>query len=83
MFFVIDAKAGVTATDEIFAKTVRTAGRPVILLANKCEGRASDEGFYEAFKLGFGEPFPSLQSMAWAWATSSAMLFRPLASSRR
>lgn len=56
VLFVIDARDGVTATDEIFAKTVRAAGRPVILVANKCEGRASDEGFYEAFKLGLGEP---------------------------
>ncbi len=56
ILFVIDAKDGVTATDEIFARTVRASGRPVVLVANKCEGRSSDEGFYEAFKLGLGEP---------------------------
>jgi GTPase len=56
ILFVIDAKDGVTATDEIFARTVRASGHPVVLVANKCEGRSSDEGFYEAFKLGLGEP---------------------------
>ncbi|HML42385.1 MAG TPA: ribosome biogenesis GTPase Der [Hyphomicrobium zavarzinii] len=56
VLFVIDARDGVTATDETFARTVRSSGRPVVLIANKCEGRSSDEGFYEAFKLGLGEP---------------------------
>lgn len=56
VLFVIDARAGVTATDETFARTVRASGRPVVLVANKSEGRASDEGFYEAFRLGLGEP---------------------------
>jgi GTP-binding protein len=56
VLFVIDARDGVTATDETFARTVRASGRPVVLIANKCEGRSSDEGFYEAFKLGLGEP---------------------------
>lgn len=56
VLFVIDARTGVTATDEIFSRTVRASGRPVVLIANKCEGRSSDEGFYEAFKLGLGDP---------------------------
>lgn len=56
ILFVIDARDGVTATDEIFARIVRASGRPVVLLANKCEGRSSDDGFLEAFKLGLGEP---------------------------
>jgi GTP-binding protein len=56
ILFVIDARAGVTAADETFARTVRSSGRPVVLLANKCEGRTAEEGFYDAFKLGLGEP---------------------------
>src|SRR5262249_25753691 len=35
---------------------VREAGRPVVLVANKSEGRAGADGFYEAFRLGLGEP---------------------------
>jgi GTP-binding protein len=42
--------------DAAFARTVRGSGRPVILVANKCEGRAGADGFYEAFQLGLGEP---------------------------
>ena len=42
--FVIDARAGVTAGDEIIAEALRRSGKPVILAANKCEGRAGDAG---------------------------------------
>ncbi len=56
VLFLIDARAGLTPADEQFADQVRASGRPVILVANKSEGRASDAGFYESFKLGLGEP---------------------------
>src|SRR6476659_2833665 len=55
--FLIDARAGGVA-DEIFAELVRASGKPVILAANKCEGRAAELGLYEAFSLGLGEPLP-------------------------
>ncbi|MBN9259799.1 MAG: ribosome biogenesis GTPase Der [Alphaproteobacteria bacterium 64-6] len=54
--FVFDARAGVTPTDKAFARIVRASGRPVVLVANKCEGKAGTEGFYEAYALGLGEP---------------------------
>lgn len=54
--FVIDAREGVTAADEGFARVVRASGKPVILVANKAEGRAGESGFYDAFALGFGQP---------------------------
>lgn len=56
ILFVIDARQGVTPPDEAFARIVRAAGKPVVLVANKCEGRKGEAGFYEAFKFGFGEP---------------------------
>ena len=56
VLFVIDARAGVTPGDAAFARLVRQSGRPVVLVANKSEGRAGSEGFYEAFQLGLGEP---------------------------
>jgi GTP-binding protein len=58
VLFLIDARAGVTAADEIFGELVRASGKPVILAANKAEGRAAEAGFYEAFALGLGEPLP-------------------------
>jgi GTP-binding protein len=56
VLFLIDAREGVTPGDKAFARLVRASGRPVIVVANKCEGRAGEAGFYAAFELGFGEP---------------------------
>ncbi len=54
--FVIDARAGVTPMDEHFAQIVRASGKPVVLIANKCEGNAAHLGLTEAYALGLGEP---------------------------
>jgi GTP-binding protein len=53
LLFVVDARAGVTAGDEIIARALRKSGKPVVLAANKCEGRIAAT---DAFALGFGEP---------------------------
>ncbi len=58
VLFVLDSRAGVVPDDEAFGRLVRATGMPVILVANKCEGRGGTEGFYEAFKLGLGDPIP-------------------------
>jgi GTP-binding protein len=58
VLFLIDAREGVVAADEIFADIVRGSGKKVILAANKCEGRAAEPGVYEAYSLGLGEPLP-------------------------
>ncbi|MBL4628495.1 MAG: ribosome biogenesis GTPase Der [Roseicyclus sp.] len=54
--FVIDARAGVTANDQVFADILRKTGRPVLLAANKAEGNAGQSGLLDAFSLGLGEP---------------------------
>ncbi len=54
--FVIDSRAGVTPDDEAFARIVRSSGKPVVLVANKCEGHAGESGFYDAYQLGLGSP---------------------------
>ncbi|MGH6958613.1 MAG: ribosome biogenesis GTPase Der [Caulobacteraceae bacterium] len=54
--FVIDAREGVTALDEVFANLLRRRGKPVVLAANKAESKAGDAGALEAFALGFGDP---------------------------
>ena len=56
--FVIDSRVGVTQLDEIFADVLRRHDRPVIVIANKAEGRQGDEGTNDAFRLGLGEPIP-------------------------
>ncbi|MFO1152001.1 MAG: ribosome biogenesis GTPase Der [Alsobacter sp.] len=58
IFFVIDARAGLTPSDRHFAALVRKAGKPVLLLANKAESRAGHLQTYEAFGLGLGDPIP-------------------------
>jgi GTP-binding protein len=55
---LIDARAGVTPLDRHFADHLRKAKTPVILVANKCEGKAGAPGLYEAYGLGMGEPVP-------------------------
>ncbi len=56
--FVYDAREGVTPADGIFGELLRKSGKPVVLAANKAEGRASDAGINEGFQLGLGEPVP-------------------------
>ena len=58
VIFVVDARAGITPLDEHFAQWLRRSALPVILLANKCEGRAAEAGALDAYRLGLGEPIP-------------------------
>lgn len=54
--FVFDARIGITPLDEEVARWLRGQNVPVVVLANKAEGRAGDAGIIEAYALGFGEP---------------------------
>ena len=56
LFFVIDARAGLTPNDRTFADFARRANKPVLLLANKSEGKHGEAGAMEAYALGLGEP---------------------------
>lgn len=56
VLFVVDARAGLTPTDRHFAQWLRRQGRPVLLIANKAEGRASESEVLDAYALGLGEP---------------------------
>jgi GTP-binding protein len=56
VLFVIDAREGVTPLDKIFGELVRKQDKPVILLANKAEGKAAEAGTGESYVLGLGEP---------------------------
>jgi GTPase len=54
--FVVDARAGVVPLDEEIGRWLRGSKTPVILLANKAEGRAAENGILETYRLGFGDP---------------------------
>jgi GTP-binding protein len=56
IFFMVDVRAGITPDDRFFANLLRRSGKPLILIANKAEGRAGEGGAREAFDLGLGEP---------------------------
>jgi len=56
ILFLIDARAGATASDRAFADMVRKSGKHAILIANKSEGRAGEAGALEAYALGLGDP---------------------------
>ncbi len=56
--FVIDARAGITPLDRHFADLLRRSRKPVVLVANKVEGRQGITGVAEAHALGLGEPIP-------------------------
>lgn len=54
--FVVDARAGITPADSHFAAWLRRQNRPVLLVANKAEGRGGAASALEAYSLGLGEP---------------------------
>ena len=54
--FVIDARAGLTPLDEEIGRWLRQQSVPVVLVANKAEGRAGEAGVFESYGLGLGEP---------------------------
>src|SRR3954465_3379015 len=56
LMFGVDARAGLTPHDRSFADVVRRAAKPVVLVANKSEGRHGEAGAMEAYALGLGEP---------------------------
>ena len=55
---VVDAREGITPADRHFARWLRRTGRPVILVANKAEGRRGLSDATEAYSLGLGDPVP-------------------------
>jgi GTP-binding protein len=56
LIFVIDARAGLTPNDRAFADFARRANKPVVLVANKSEGKHGEIGAMESYALGLGDP---------------------------
>jgi GTP-binding protein len=67
--FVIDAREGVTPLDRTFAEILRRKDKPVLLAANKAEGKAGDAGWLDAYSLGMGEACRYPPSTARAWSS--------------
>jgi GTP-binding protein len=58
VLFVVDARAGLVPLDEEIAASLRKAGRPVLLVANKVEGQTQEHELAELWALGLGDPLP-------------------------
>jgi GTP-binding protein len=58
IFFVFDSRTGLVPEDRFFANLVRRAGKPLIVIANKAEGRVGEAGATEGYDLGLGDPVP-------------------------
>ena len=56
--FVVDSRAGIVPLDAEIARWLRSSTTPVVLLANKAEGRSGEAGINESYALGFGDPIP-------------------------
>ena len=56
LMFVFDARAGLTPNDRAFADFARRANKPVVLVANKSEGKHGELGAMESYALGLGDP---------------------------
>ncbi|PCG13394.1 MULTISPECIES: ribosome biogenesis GTPase Der [Sphingomonas] len=54
--FMIDARAGIVPLDEEIARWLRGSSTPIVLVANKAEGRAGEAGILESLAMGFGDP---------------------------
>jgi GTP-binding protein len=58
ILLVVDARAGVTSEDTAVARELRKTGKPILLIANKCEGAVLPASMEETTSLGFGDPLP-------------------------
>ncbi|MDR2713166.1 MAG: ribosome biogenesis GTPase Der [Clostridiales bacterium] len=58
IIFLVDAKTGVTDTDQEVAGLLRRQSKPVILAVNKVDNFADLSPVYDFYQLGIGEPIP-------------------------
>ncbi len=58
ILFVVDGKVGVGNDDETVARILKRADKPVLLVVNKMDTPNSEDGIWEFYQLGIGEPWP-------------------------
>ena len=56
VLFLVDARSGLTPMDHEIARWLRSGHTPVVVAANKAEGKAGEAGALEAYALGLGDP---------------------------
>ena len=58
LFFMVDARDGLTAGDEAIASALRRTGKPLLLVVNKTDGLDADSAMAEFHELGLGGTQP-------------------------
>jgi GTPase len=58
LLFMTDAREGITSSEVMLAQQARLTEKPLIMIANKCEGREGRQNLYEVYRLGLGDPIP-------------------------
>src|SRR5215213_10246012 len=71
ILFVIDARVGILPADRPFAEMVRRSGKPVILIANKAEGKPGWRAPTRPSPWAWETRCPSRRSTGRGWRTSS------------
>ncbi len=56
IFFLVDARDGINASDEAIGDMLRKMGKPVVLVVNKIDGIDSNAVTADFYGLGLGEP---------------------------
>lgn len=57
VLFVVDATVGALEDDERYAKLLRRAKMPALLVANKVDGERQEPAVHELYTLGLGTPY--------------------------
>ncbi len=56
IFFMVDAREGLSASDKVIADTLRKLAKPVILVTNKVDGIDANMAASDFYSLALGEP---------------------------
>ena len=58
ILFVLDTRTGIAPADDEVAKILRRTDKPILLVANKSEGKAGELEASDFYRLGLGEVYP-------------------------
>jgi GTP-binding protein len=67
VLFMTDATQGLMSGDKALGKFLRKHNIPVVMVANKCDGRVGQDNLHEFHRLGFDVPIPISASHGDGW----------------